>query len=81
MRIIKTHKKIKFLIESVKHTTLFFFKHWLTFCFKCDYKVNEYTANISTFIFKKGKSYNFQVGIKSIILEHKRKTKHNEYEI
>ena len=49
----KNARKIKLLVGSVKY------KHWLTFSFKCEYEVREYITSISTFIFKKGKFYNF----------------------
>ena len=51
----KNTRKINLMIGSVKYTSL----RWLTFCFKREYKVIKYTTNISTFIFKKGKFYNF----------------------
>ena len=54
----KKKKKVTDLVFKITHNSIFF-KHWLTFSFKCENEVREYATNISTFIFQKGKFYNF----------------------
>ena len=54
----KKKKKSYWLGLQNTHNSIFF-KHWLTFSFKCENEVREYATNISTFIFQKGKFYNF----------------------